>query len=328
MRRRRASAARARASSRSAAASSANRSRSLRLRVSTRSCRPRLGVDEPEVADVRAAPARAGRGSRPRATSCARGQLEQRAAASRAGPRKSETTTTTERRRASLPSARERRRRATSARPARGPARAAARRAAPSRPRPPCRGGRGRRVAGRRTWRRASRLPRRTAKWPTASATPSATSHLRRSAVPKVIDAEVSSSSHVSTRPLGDVHAHVRLAGARGDVPVDQPDVVAEHVRPHLRELGAVAERPRSGGRRRAARRSGGGRSGRPCAAAPPAAAPGPGRAGRPGRRGARGRRSCDVLAATRSSCGIATRLEDAVEDPRPRRRPRRAPRS
>ena len=70
-------------------------------------------------------------------------------------------------------------------------------------------------------------------------------------------------------RPLGDVHAHVRLAGARGDVPVDQPDVVAEDVRPHLRELGAVAEAPRSGGRRRAGRRCAGARSGSPCAAAP-----------------------------------------------------------
>ena len=42
-----------------------------------------------------------------------------------------------------------------------------------------------------------SRLPRRVATWPIASATPSATSALRRSAVPNVIEAEVSSTSHV-----------------------------------------------------------------------------------------------------------------------------------
>ena len=46
-----------------------------------------------------------------------------------------------------------------------------------------------------------SRLPRRLATWPMAIATPSATSALRRSAVPKVIEADVSSTSHaVSAR--------------------------------------------------------------------------------------------------------------------------------
>ena len=45
-------------------------------------------------------------------------------------------------------------------------------------------------------------------------------------------------------RPLGDVDADVRLAGPGGDVPVDPANVVSEHVRPHLGELGAVAERP------------------------------------------------------------------------------------
>ena len=42
-----------------------------------------------------------------------------------------------------------------------------------------------------------SRLPRREATWPIASATPSATSALRRSAVPNVIDADVSSTSQL-----------------------------------------------------------------------------------------------------------------------------------
>ena len=46
-----------------------------------------------------------------------------------------------------------------------------------------------------------SRLPRRVATWPIASATPSATSALRRSAVPNVIEAETSSTSQaVSAR--------------------------------------------------------------------------------------------------------------------------------
>ena len=55
-----------------------------------------------------------------------------------------------------------------------------------------------------------SRLPRRVATWPSTRATPSATSALRRSAVPKVIEAEASSTSQVvsarsatSTRTCG-----------------------------------------------------------------------------------------------------------------------------
>ena len=44
-----------------------------------------------------------------------------------------------------------------------------------------------------------SRLPRRVARWPTAIATPSATSAFRRSAVPKRIDGEVSSTSQVTS---------------------------------------------------------------------------------------------------------------------------------
>ncbi len=47
--------------------------------------------------------------------------------------------------------------------------------------------------------------------------------------------------------PLGQVDAHVRLAGACGDVPVDVADVVFPgHVRPHLGELGAAAEHVRA----------------------------------------------------------------------------------
>ncbi len=40
---------------------------------------------------------------------------------------------------------------------------------------------------------------------------------------------------------LGEVDAHVRHVRPRRDVPLDQPHVVAGHVRPHLRELGSLA---------------------------------------------------------------------------------------
>ena len=170
--------------------------RSLRLRVSTRSCLPDLRVDEPEVADVRQL-LLARVADLDRDDVVARRELEQRGRQSR-GPRKSETTTITARAAGEPAEAAERGRRARSARWARDRALAAARAGAARRPRLPCRAGE---VTGfgRRTWRRARRLPRRTAKLPTASETPSATSHFRRSAVPNVIDADVSSSSHVST---------------------------------------------------------------------------------------------------------------------------------
>ena len=42
---------------------------------------------------------------------------------------------------------------------------------------------------------------------------------------------------------LGEVHAHMRLAGARSDVPVDVPHVVHRRdVGPHLRELRSLPE--------------------------------------------------------------------------------------
>ena len=46
--------------------------------------------------------------------------------------------------------------------------------------------------------------------------------------------------------PLGEMDAHVRLGGAGGDVPVDQPDVVARDVRPDLGELRPAAEERRA----------------------------------------------------------------------------------
>ena len=50
-------------------------------------------------------------------------------------------------------------------------------------------------------------------------------------------------------RALRDVHAHVRLARARGDAPVDLAHVVAELVGPDLRELGAASRAPARGAR-------------------------------------------------------------------------------
>ena len=54
-------------------------------------------------------------------------------------------------------------------------------------------------TARRRTRRAPSRLPRRLARWPSASATPSATSAFLRSAVPNDMEAETSSASHVTS---------------------------------------------------------------------------------------------------------------------------------
>ena len=42
------------------------------------------------------------------------------------------------------------------------------------------------------------------------------------------------------------LHADVRLAGPRGDVPVDLAHVVAERVRADLRELASLPEEPRA----------------------------------------------------------------------------------
>ena len=55
---------------------------------------------------------------------------------------------------------------------------------------------------------------------------------------------------------LGEVDAHVRLARARGHVPVDAAHVVARDVRPDLRELRARRRGRASGSRPRAAPRS------------------------------------------------------------------------
>ena len=143
------------------------------------------------------------------------------------GPRKSETTTTTERRRASRPSRRERGPRATSARPARDRARAAARASSGSSPRPPCRGGE---AAGCRSPNVATAEAVAAARGEVADRERDALGDVPLAAVG---GAEGHRRGRVEQqprldRPLGDVHAHVRLARAGGHVPVDQPDVVAE----------------------------------------------------------------------------------------------------
>ena len=66
----------------------------------------------------------------------------------------------------------------------------------PSRPTRPWRGG-STRAASPPNATTPSRLPRRVATWPIARPTPSATSALRRSAVPKLIDGDTSSISQV-----------------------------------------------------------------------------------------------------------------------------------
>ena len=194
------------------------------------------------------AAARAGRRSRPpsrrggRAAACS-GPSQSRS------PRKSETITTSPRWRPSAAALLERAARARSRprlRPrARGAARPAAR-AGRSRP------WRGRMIRGSPPPNAStpSRLPRRVATWPTASATPSATSALRRSAVPNAIEADDVEHEPGRQRPLADVHAHVRLLQPRRRVPVDVAHVVAREVRADHRQLGARSRSAASGAHR------------------------------------------------------------------------------
>ena len=171
----------------------------------------------------RAAPARAGRGSRPRARRGGRASCAQRVAPV-VRPAEVGDDATRARWRASARRARARRR---------------ARCAAGSSPRVAPQRGEQAEQAGR-PWRggsvgarvaegeEAEPVAAPVARWPSARATPSATSALRRSAVPNCIDGDLSSTSHVSA-PARRVDAHVRLAHARGHVPVDLAHVVAGH---------------------------------------------------------------------------------------------------
>ncbi len=90
------------------------------------------------------------------------------------------------------------------------------------------------------------RPARRTARRPITSATPSATSDFRRSAVPKAIARGDVHEHPRRERALGDVVAHVRVAGAGGGGGVELADVVADLVRPDLRELGPHAQARRA----------------------------------------------------------------------------------
>ena len=132
---------------------------------------------------------------------------------------------------------------ARSARWARDPARARSRGARP--------GDHGSPAGGRRPGLRspnvatASRLPRRTAKWPRASETPSATvplTPLCRSEGHRRRCVEQHPGLHSA---LCDIDPDVRLTGAGGDVPVDHANVVSGHVGAHLGKLGTIAEGPR-----------------------------------------------------------------------------------
>ena len=156
------------------------------------------------------------------------------------------------------------------------------------------------------------RLPRREARWPSATATPSATSHLRRSAVPKRIDGETSSRTHdVSARSATSTRTCTVVRARRG-VPVDPADVVARLPLADLRELGADRRAPPSGARRRAGRRSAGRSSGRAPAAGPPGAA-----RARDGRACALARsRGGHAARSTRSisGTGTASRTESTIE--------------
>ena len=194
------------------------------------------------------------------------------------GPRKSETTTTSERWRASAPAR-------LSASPSEvaptrssgGSARSAESR--PIRPSRPCLGGSARGSSSPKVTT-PSLFPRRVATWPSAIATPSATSALRRSAVPNCIEGEVSSTSQVtstrSARCSRTCGSPVRAVTFQSML----PDVVARHVGADLRELGAVAVQRARGSRRRAGPRCGGRCRRRAPAAAPSGSGPGPGRSG------------------------------------------------
>ena len=219
----------------------AKRSRTLRRLVLTCTWRPVSGSIDPEVADRRQlelarvadldgehAVAPAQRAQRAFPVARRRGSpRRRRRARGRARARPSCVTAPPERR--------SRRRR-------RPRARRAARASSPSRPSRPWRG---RSTRGSPVAEREHAEPVAAARGHVAdrrAPTPSATSALRRSAVPKLIEAETSSSSQRGHRALADVHAHVRLAHARGHVPVDVAHVVARPVGADHRQVGAAAD--------------------------------------------------------------------------------------
>ena len=221
---------------RSAAAASSNAVRSRRSPVSTRSIRPVSGsmrVSSPTSTSA------SSRGSAISSAMTAwRPATLVRAGTQSRGPRKSDTTTTTpgvERVEPTIASAR-----AGDVGPWPSSAGSvSSARIRPSMPRRP--------PAGGMTWLPAApkvtmprRLPRRAANRPTTSAAPSATSALRRSAVPKCIDGEWSSRSQAVSWRSGTSSRTCGCHRAGGGVPVDLANVVARLVRPDAVELHAV----------------------------------------------------------------------------------------
>ena len=115
----------------------------------------------------------------------------------------------------------------------------------PSKPSRPCRTGSHRSAPSPKVIT-PSRFPRRVDRWPKRDR-----HALGEVGLPAVGGAEEHRRRRVEhepgdEHPLGELDAHVRLAGPRGDRPVDHPDVVARHVPPDHRQLGAVPEQRRA----------------------------------------------------------------------------------
>ena len=212
---------------------------------SHRSCRREGGRRSPDPRTTprprRRARPRAGRGSRRRARRAGR-RGRGAAAASRAGRE-------SRRRRRRARAGARRRRAATAPAPARwrrpGRPRRRARAAVPTRPARPCRGGNG-----------VGEPPPNGRQPDAVPAHAGGVAERERDAHRDVGLAAIGrAESHrrrlVEHDPgdehaLGELHPDVRLPRARGHVPVDQADVVARLVRPHLRELAAAPEHVRA----------------------------------------------------------------------------------
>ena len=171
-----------------------------------------------------------------------------------------------------------------------------------------------------------SRLPRRAAKRPTTSAAPSATSALRRSAVPKCIDGELVEQEPRGQLPVRHVLADLRDERPGGGVPVDLADVVARLVRTDAgRARGRRRDRDR-GGRRSSGRRRAGRATSSSWRTRRSAIGPGPGRAAVRSRPPTRARSAAPdgfgprtaghaVGSAAISRRGAGTSVRDALDD-------------
>ena len=271
----------------------------------------------------RAAPARAGRAPRARSRG---GGCSRRSSGVRQsrGPRKSETTTTSPRCAGEAARARERVGE-VGARRRRARARRAARAAAAAVPGAPAA------AAATRALARAERHhaePVALARGEVADRDRGALGHVGLAAVGGAEAhrrPSTSSSSHVVSVRSATCTRTCGSPRARGHGPVDLAHVVAELVGAHLRDLGAVAERRRSGARPARGYRCAAGRSGRARAGSRPGSARGPGvPAG-----ALRWSRTAPHATSTRDSDHLRhrDRVEHLLEQRVRRRRPRRAPR-